>query len=293
MKYCSLLFLFFLAASVQAQETPLNSLKRNEYKSVGITYSSYAKPTATSLYNSQFMVNDQTYDYLNRNTGFTLKYSQMNFIKNCGIEFGIGVEIMRINTNFYFSLPIYNASWENIELSTVRSNLGAVVIPLYYVHRIELGKGFTLFPKIGVDAKVLITNSSVVNGVYTDSLNNLSYSVRHETTQRYENGPFQNVFLNGTIGTTLTWSMKKGGAFGLNLAFSMQLLRNTLLTRIDNMTFKREGIVTYESSQLMGDYYYTDEDGSQQYFEGSPAQPFLAANRMTNFSIGVSYLFGK
>jgi hypothetical protein len=293
MKYCSLLVSLLLAASVQAQETPLNSSKRNEYKSVGITYSSYAKPTATSLYNSDFLINDQTYDYLNRNTGFTLKYSQMNFIRNCGIEFGIGAEIMRINTNFYFSLPAYNASRENVELSSIRSNLGFVVIPLYYVHRIELGKGFTLFPKIGVDAKVLITNPRVGNGVYTDSLNNLNYSVGYETTQRYENGPFQNVFLNGTIGTTLTWSMKKGGAFGLNLAFSLQLLRNTLLTRINDITFKREGVVTYESDQLMGDYYYFDDNGVMQYYEGSPAIDFKAANRMTNFSIGVSYLFGK
>lgn len=269
MKYCALAFLTLFTASLKAQETPLKSSKRNEYKSFGITFSSYAKPTAPSLYNSNFMINDQTYDYLQRNSGFTLKYSQMNFIKNCGIEFGIGAEIMRISTNYYLTLPVYNASYENIELGATRSNIGAVVVPLYYVHRIELGKGFTLFPKIGVDAKVLITNPRTGSGVYTDSLNNLNYSVSFETTQHYENGPFQNVFLNGTLGTTLTWEMKKGGAFGLNLAFSMQLLRNTLLTRINNISLKREGIVTYESSD------------------------FLAQNRMTNFSIGVSYLFGK
>ena len=239
------------------------------------------------------MINDQTYANLRRNNGISLKYSQMNFIKNCGIEFGIGAELTSMSNAFNFTLQTVNSDRENVALSTIRSNIGSVIIPLYYVHRIELGKGFTLFPKIGVDAKLLITNPRVGRGVYTDSLNNLEYNVGYETSHRYENGPFQNVFLNGTIGTTLTWSMKKGGALGLQLAFSVQLLRNTLLTRINEISYKRNGVVTHDPNELLGDYYYYDEEGNYLYHPGSKPQDFLAENKMTNFSIGLSYVFGK
>lgn len=289
MKYCTIAFLTLFAVSAKAQEIPV---KKNEYKVISVTYSTYAKPTNSELYNSSFLINDQTYLNLRRNSGVSMKYTQMNFIKNCGIEFGIGAELMRMNNEFTFTLPT-TANPQKTVLSSERSNVGSLVIPLYYVHRIELGKGFTLFPKIGVDAKVLITNPKVRRSVYADSLNNLSYSVGYETSQRYENGPFQNVFLNGTIGTSLTWSMKKGGTIGIQLAFSMQLLKNTLLTRINQISYKRDGVVTYESGQLQGDYYYYDENGNQQYYAGAPAIDFLAQNRMTNFSIGLSYAFGK
>ncbi len=290
MKHYAIASLILVINSVKAQDLPV---KKNEYKVISITYSSYAKPKTSGLYNSDFMLNDQTYENVRRNAGITVRYSQMNFIKNFGIEYGIGVELMRISNQFNFTLPATNANRENVELSSMRTNVGSVIIPLYYVHRIELGNRLTLFPKIGVDAKVLITNPRVGHGVYTDSLNNLSYNVGYETTQRYENGPFQNVFLNGTIGTSLTWSMKKGGAFGLQFAFSVQLLRNTLLTRINEITYKRNGTVTYDSNQLEGDYYYFDENGNQLYNPGSKAIDFLAENKMTNFSIGLSYMFGK
>lgn len=81
--------------------------------------------------------------------------------------------------------------------------------------------------------------------------------------------------------------------FGIHFAFGIQLLQNTLLTRINRITYKRNGQVSFDSKDLSGDYYYTDEDGNQQYYPGKPSKDFLAENRMTNFSIGVSYLFGK
>ena len=114
----------------------------------------------------------------------------MNFIKNCGLEYGIGMELLMIGSRFHFNLPT-TPDETNFRLNNGRTNTATVNIPLHYVHRIELGNRLTLFPKIGVDAKILITNPNVGTGIYTDSLNNLNYSVGFETTQRYENGPFQ------------------------------------------------------------------------------------------------------
>lgn len=292
MKYCALAFLPLLTLSLKAQENPVKPVQKKEYKVISFTYSSYAKPKFSNLYQSNLLLAPNTYEDLQRNMGITLQYSQMNFIKNCGIEYGIGMELMMIGSRFNFDLPDYPDPI-HVRLNDSRRNLAAVTIPLHYVHRIELGKDLTLFPKIGVDAKVLITNPAVGTGVYTDSLNNLNYSVGFENTQHYENGPFQNVFLNGTVGTMLTWSMKKGGSFGLSFAFSMQILRNTLLTRINNIVYKKEGEVVYDSNRAGGDYYYYNENGQLVYQPPSKASDFLASNKMTNFSIGISYLFGK
>ncbi len=290
MKHLTLAFLTLFTPVVKAQETP--PVKKNEYKSISITYSSYAKPKFSNLYQSMLLLAPNMYEDLERNMGVTLQYSQMNFLKNCGMEYGIGMELMMIGSRFNFNLPT-SPEETSIRLNDSRRNLATVNIPLHYVHRIELGNRFTLFPKIGVDAKVLIINPSVGTGIYTDSLNNLHYSVGFETTQRYANSHFQNVFLNGMIGASLTWSMKKGGAFGIQLAFSKQILRNTLLTRINDITYKKDGEVVYDSNHFGADYYYYDHNGQLVYHPPGKTSDFLASNKMTNFSIGVSYLFGK
>jgi len=289
MKTCAIAFLTLFAVSAHAQETPK---KKNEYKVVSFTYSSYAKPQFSDLYQSTLLQAPDLYNDLERNMGITLQYSQMNFLKNYGIEYGIGMELMKIGTRFNFKLPTYPDE-TRVRLNDSRHDVVNVTIPLHYVHRIELGKGFTLFPKIGVDAKVLITNPDVGTGIYTDSLNSLHYNVGFETTQHYSNGPFQNVFLNGTIGAALTWSLKKGGAFGLQVSFSTQLIRNTLLTRINNITYKKDGEVVFDSNRFGADYYYQDENGNLLYQPPGKISDFLAENKMTNFSIGLSYVFGK
>lgn len=289
MKHLTLACLTLFTPFVRAQEIPV---KKNEYKVISFTYNSYAKPKFSNLYQSNLLIAPNTYEDLQRNIGISLQYSQMNFIKNCGIEYGIGMELLMIGSRFNFNLPT-SPDETNVRLSDIRQKTAAITIPLHYVHRIALGNRLTLFPKIGVDAKVLITNPDVGRGIYTDSLNNLNYSVGFETTQRYENGPFQNIFLNGMIGASLTWSMKKGGAFGIQLAFSTQILRNTLLTRINDIVYKKDGEVVYDSNRFGGDYYYQDENGQLVYQPPGKTSDFLASNKMTNFSIGVSYLFGK
>lgn len=289
MKISATVLLSLLAVSVRAQEMPV---KKNEYKSISITYSSYAKPRFSNLYQSNLLLAPDMYEDLERNMGVTLQYSQMNFIKNCGIEYGIGMELLMVGSRFNFTLPT-SPDETSVRLSEIRQKTAAITIPLHYVHRIELGERFTLFPKIGVDAKVLIINPDVGRGIYTDSLNSLDYSVGFETTQRYSNSPLQNVFLNGTIGAALTWSLKKGGAFGFQFSFSTQLIRNTLLTRINNITYKKDGEVVFDSNRFGGDYHYQDENGQLVYQPPGKTSDFLASNKMTNFSIGISYLFGK
>lgn len=289
MKYYVIPFLVLFTASANAQEAPV---KRNEYKTIGITYSSYVKPRASNLYQTDLLQNPNTFDDVRRNIGVTFSYTQMNFLKNFGIEFGIGLELMMTDNSFRFSLPPLLDPTE-MKLNDSRSKAGFVYIPLHYVHRIELKNRFTLFPKIGVDAKVLITNPQHGTGIYTDSLNNLSYSLGYETTQLYSNGPFQNVFLNGMIGANLNWSTKKGATFGLQLAFSVQIIRNTLLTRIRDIEYKKDGEVVFDSNTYDGDYYYYDQNGQLVYQPPTKTSDYLAGNRMTNFSIGVSYVFGK
>jgi hypothetical protein len=289
MKYSAIAILILLTSSLKAQEIPV---KKNEYKAISFTYNSYAKPKFSNLYQSNVLIAPNTYDDLQRNIGISLQYSQMNFIKNCGLEYGIGMELLMIGSRFHFNLPT-TPDETNFRLNNGRTNTATVNIPLHYVHRIELGNRLTLFPKIGVDAKVLITNPNVGTGIYTDSLNHLNYSVGFETTQHYENGPFQNIFLNGTIGAALTWSLKKGGAFGLQFSFSTQILRNTLLTRINNIVYKKDGEVVFDSNRVGGDFYYYNENGQLVYQPPSKTGDFLASNKMTHFSIGVSYLFGK
>ncbi len=289
MKYSAIAILILLTFTTKAQEIPV---KKNEYKVISFAYNSYAKPKFSNLYQSKLLLASDMYEDLERNMSVTLQYSQMNFIKNCGIEYGIGMELLMIGSRFNFNLPTYPDE-TSVRLNDSRMKVATVTIPLHYVHRIELGKRFTLFPKIGVDAKVLITNPSVGTGIYTDSLNKLNYSVGFETTQRYSNGPFQNVFLNGTIGAALTWSLKKRGAFGLQFSFSTQILRNTLLTRINNIMYKKDGEVVFDSNRFGGDFYYYNENGQLVYQPPSKTSDFLASNKMTHFSIGVSYLFGK
>ncbi|TSJ41318.1 hypothetical protein [Fluviicola chungangensis] len=289
MKYCVITFFALFTASANAQEKPV---KRNEYKAIGITYSSYAKPQSSSLYQTNLLQNPNTYDDVRRNIGVTFSYTQMNFIKNFGVEFGIGLELMMTDNSFRFTLPPLSDPTE-MNLNDSRSNAGFVHIPLHYVHRIELKNRFTLFPKIGVDAKVLIINPEYGTGIYTDSLNNINYSLGYETTQLYSNGPFQNVFLNGMIGANLTWSTQKGATFGLQLAFSVQIIPNTLLTRIRDIQYKKDGEVVFDSNKFNGDYYYYDQNGQLVYQPPTKTSDFLAENKMTNFSIGVSYVFGK
>jgi hypothetical protein len=289
MKYCAIVSFILATTLLIAQEPPV---KKNEYKAVSLTYSTYAKPKFNDINQSSMLLDPATFDDVQRNMGITLQYSQMNFIQNYGIEYGIGMELMMISKRFNFSLST-NSALSNVSLDAYRSTLATVNIPLHYVHRIELGNRFTLFPKIGVDARVLITNPNTGGGSYTDSLNSLNYSVGFETTQYHSNGPFQNVFLNGMIGASLTWSMKKGGTFGLQLAFSTQIVRNTLLTRIHDVLYTQDGEVAFDSHHAGGGYYYYDEEGNQLYKEPGETSPFLAENKMTSFSVGLSYIFGK
>jgi hypothetical protein len=289
MKYSAIAILILLTPSLKAQENPV---KKNEYKVISFTYNSYAKPKFSNLYQSNLLIAPNTYEDLQRNIGMSVQYSQMNFIKNCGLEYGVGMELLMIGSRFNFNLPT-SPEGTSFRLNNNRTNTAAINIPLHYVHRIELGNRLTLFPKIGIDAKVLIANPNVGNGIYTDSLNNLNYTIGFETTQRYENGSFQNVFLNGMIGTTLIWSLKKGGAFGIQLSFSTQIIRNTLLTRINNIVYEKDGEVVFDSNRFGGDFYYYNENGQLVYQPPSKTSDFLASNKMTHFSIGVSYLFGK
>ncbi|MNJ97476.1 hypothetical protein D3C87_152260 [compost metagenome] len=276
MKYYSIVSFMLITASAKAQETPV---KINEYKSFGITYSSYAKPKASDLYISQFLTQDRPYDYVRRNQGITVQYSQMNFIKNCGLEFGIGVELMLLNNEFNFTLSGIPSEKNTFKLNPARSSIANVILPLHYVHRIELGKGFTLFPKIGLDTKILFHRQTVEGSNFTDSENFLNYRVSHETTNsryNYSRTPLENVFFNGTIGFSLAWSTKKRAIFGIQFAFSKQLFRNTLLTRINNIVHKQNGQIAYDTT--------SDQHQSSD---------FLAENKMTNFSIGLSYMFGN
>ena len=289
MKYCAIVFLMLITASAKAQEP---QAKINEYKVVGITYSSYAKPEAAGLYSGSMLANRNMYADVRRNLGITLQYSQMNFIQNSGVEFGLGLELMLISTQFNFNLPT-SPDETNIRLNAFRSQALNINLPLYYVHRIELGKGFTLFPKIGLDTKVLINWQDTRGGIYTDSLNSFHYSIGHVTDHAGGNMPLENVFFNGTIGASLAWATKNGATFGVHFTMSTQLFSNVLFTKMDNIIYKKDGEVAFDSNKAVADYYYYDEDGNQLYQPPGAMEPFLVKNRLSNFSIGLSYIFGK
>jgi hypothetical protein len=223
-----------------------------------------------------------------RNLGLGLNYSQMNFLGRSGIEYGLGAELMFMNgpssIQFLDSTNNYAADVLSIDPG-FRKIIGTINIPIYAVYKIDLGDRLTLFPKAGINAKMLVFSDRLGTGTYQDSSNNVRYQIEYQTEDSRSN-----VMLNSAFGTSLGWKLKNGDLLTFNVMVNIQLTYNSLVSKITNIVYEKDDVVHFDSENFYP-AYTINSDGDIVVNSTTSSGPVSTEHRTTGFTFGVAYTF--
>jgi hypothetical protein len=290
MKHIIIVTFIFLSGTIMAQ---ISTSNKSEYKSIAVSFSSYSKPKAAELVHP-FYETATMYEDARRNLGISVNYSQMYFIKNMGLEYGIGIDLMFINNQYNIRIEDSTSNYSSkiINLGSSRTMVGLVNLPLYYVHRIQLGKQLTLFSKIGINTKILAHSQKTGIGAGDWLANRVAYQVEYITSEGFSNFPLKNVIFSGAAGASLGWNLKNGNMLGIQLMLSTQLFQNSIMSKINDIVYTEDDVVHFGSEKFYPTHYY-DNDGNLVINKSTDLGAHYAQHRISNFSLGMSYTFVK
>lgn len=279
----TLFILSYLSSFSQTTNSP-----KLKFKTVGISFQNYAKPqlgNTLTLY-----VREKTFDNVKNNIGFSATYTQTNFIKNSGIEYGFGIDLMLINNEYNLSFQDSTHNLRYVKLTSLRTSVMTISAPIFYVHKIQLSERLTLFPKTGITARTMIHADKLSLGRNSET-EKVSHNLSYTTDNDLGNFPFSFLLFTWSVGTSFGWELDNGNMIGADISFSTRLFHNHLVSKINNIVYEKDGVTLLDSKNYRPDHYI-NSSGEVIVNETSLGSHF-AEHSLSNISIGISYKFIK